>query len=351
MSGDKPGRTLQIAMKHGAIAVTVVACGSAVVLPAKRKDPGSGGMGGTANVGGEGGDGGIEFTTVGSGGMGGTGPCEFGFPPDTVTIEVPPEGVPADAGQICAVMMGPVESNNAARVTLVKTAQDLTQAKGFITIDPTLLPDVTGLPTVEVAQAPFYPQLDAMTVSNMTPNAEGFEFDASWPSLNLQAESFESMMIVRTRFDLMCGPNQTQQVEALTHINLCIDDEYNEQWMSSGDECTICGIIAEMAPSPIVPDKPADDVGLGRVIKLRLVIVAQMRGSLVLLAEHDAGAGMEYDWVASAGEVERVAPDVVLWTPPAEGGPHVIQVAVHDDDAAAVASFTNVLVRDAGLVA
>jgi hypothetical protein len=40
------------------------------------------------------------------------------------------------------------------------------------------------------------------------------------------------------------------------------------------------------------------------------------------------------------GRFPAVAPDVVVWTPPASRGPHLLQAAVHGDDAAAVASFT-----------
>jgi hypothetical protein len=121
--------------------------------------------------------------------------------------------------------------------------------------------------------------------------------------------------------------------------------------VSSGDECTICGVIAEMAPSPIVPDRAPDELALGRVIRLGVVVVARIGAALVLLAEHDAGAGVAYTWVASAGDVRAIAPDIVLWTPPAEPGPHFVQVAVESEDAAAVASYTSVPVREAGLVA
>jgi hypothetical protein len=286
----------------------------------------------------------------GVGGNGAEGPCDFGTVL-TFTVEVPPEGVPADPGQICSVVMGPVESNNAARVTLVKQPQGLHSAKGEVAVDPVLLADVVGLPSIEVVSSP-YMQLTQMSVSNITPTPTGFSFDADWPApLNIAAE-FDAMMILRTTFDMTCSPTETRQVEAITHVNLCTDDANDDVvWVSSGDECTICGIIAEMAPSPIVPNKGGDEIALGKVIGLRLVIVARIGDSLLLLAENDGGPDLQYDWVASAGEVLEVSSDIVLWTPPAEGAPHLLQVAVHDDDAAAVASYTAVPVRDAGFVA
>lgn len=356
MSDPGPGRRLQILARMGpagpvAVAVTLVgaaygaSCGSDVVL-SEPSPPSSNGAGGG------GGFGGVNTAASSAGGFfpaasstGGALPCG-GFPSSTHTVTVPPEGVPATAGQICAVVMGPVESNRAARVTLSNDPNDLSLATGEVTVDAALLPSVVGLPTIEVVYGDV-PALQQIAVSNVTPIATGFSFDAQWPPLSFD---IGVMMIVRTTLDMTCGPNDTRQVQAHTHVNLCSINVNGSAWVSSGDECTICQIIAEMAPSPIVPDHSGDDVALGRVIRLRLVIVGRIGASLLLLAEHDGGPSLEYEWVA-AGEVCRVTPDIVLWTPPPEGGPHLLQVAVQSDDAAAVASYTNVPVRDAGFVA
>jgi hypothetical protein len=328
--------------------VTVAACGADVVVGDPVPSTGAGGRGGastsTAFVGGNGGFmpvGGSPSTSTG----GGMGPCFQEGILEQFIVTIPPEGVPAVAGQICSVTMGPVESNNAARVTLVKDPQTLNLATGEVTIAPALLQDVVGLPTIEVASSPL-PELTQMMVSNVTPTSTGFSFNASWPSLQVGPSS-QTVMILRTTFDLSCGPSNVRQVQAHTHVNLC-DGDSDATWVSSGDECIICGVIAEMAPSPIVPDKAVDEIGLGQVIRLRLVIVAQIGDSWVVLAEHDGGSDVEYEWQASAGELCKITPDVVLWTPPDNA---VLQVAVLGDDGAAVASYSNVPVREAGMVA
>jgi hypothetical protein len=101
----------------------------------------------------------------------------------------------------------------------------------------------------------------------------------------------------------------------------------------------VCRIIAEMAPSPIVPDKAADELPLGRVLRARIIELARISNTVVLLAENDGGEGLEYEWHVSAGRVERLAPDVIAWTL-AEGmaAPYA-QAAIWNADAAAVASF------------
>jgi hypothetical protein len=324
---------------------TAAACGADVVV----SEPVPGGSPGTTTMVTGGNNQGGGFVSAGGSAAAPAGGSTCNSPDleYTFTVTVPPEGVPATAGEICNVTMGPVESNNAARVTLLIDPQNPQLAAGQVAIEPTLLPDVVGLPTIEVVSSP-YPELMQMVVQNVAATSSGFAFDASWPSPLPSQPDENAMMILRTTFELMCPPNKTPQVQAHTHVNLCgSGDSLN--WVSSGDECTICGIIAEMAPSPIVPDRAADDIGLGKVIRLRLVIVGKIGDSFVLWAEHDGGANLEYEWVASAGEVMAIGPDLVLWTPPP--GDHVLQVAVMNDDAAAVASYSSLPLRDAGLVA
>jgi hypothetical protein len=156
---------------------------------------------------------------------------------------------------------------------------------------------------------------------------------------------------VRVSLEISCGAmvpsadasgdasTATQVVHAVTDIHLCSDGRRDPEWVSSGSVCTVCRIIAEMAPSPIVPDKAADGLPLARVLRLRIIELARISNTVVLLAENDGGEGLEYEWHASAGTVERLAPDVIVWTL-AEGmaAPHV-QAAVWSADAAAVASF------------
>jgi hypothetical protein len=75
-----------------------------------------------------------------------------------------------------------------------------------------------------------------------------------------------------------------------------------------------------------------------------LVELARVGDSVVLLAENDGGAEVEYDWVAGSGELEKLAPDVVLWTVPRQAGPHHVQAAVFGKLGAAVASYRSELV-------
>jgi hypothetical protein len=146
-------------------------------------------------------------------------------------------------------------------------------------------------------------------------------------------------MTVRATFTLACGPMEPRTVESITHIHLCAEPP-DVAWVSSGDVCNVCDIIAEMAPSPIVPDVGGDDLPLGKVLRLQVKTLARVGRALVLLAEHDGGEGQTHDWRCTAGEIEQLAPDVVVWTPPEAPGPHLVQAAVHGDEAAAVASMT-----------
>lgn len=263
-----------------------------------------------------------------------------GSPATTFTVEIPPEGVPASAGQICAVVMSPVESNRSARVTLVKDPQALHLATGTIDIDPALAGLVVGLPQVAVLDTQV-PALLAMQVTNVQPSGAGFTFDAQWPDPLFVSIGPWAQMTIKTTLEVKCDPQgtDTRIVEAITIIHLC-QEAQDVEWVSSGDDCKICEIIAEMAPSPIMPDKPGDDLALGRALRLRLTVLARIGRAVVLLAENDGGPGLYYEWQPSAGRVVELAPDVVVWDPPEDRGPHLIQAAVASDDAAAVASYT-----------
>jgi hypothetical protein len=235
-------------------------------------------------------------------------------------------------------MMQPVQSNHAARVTLVKDPAALNLAKGTVTIDPGLLPFVSGLPAITVAGATV-PVLAAMQVSNVAPAAGGFTFDAAWPTPFAVKPDQMTRVTVQVAFTFACAPMgmDPRLVEALTHIHLCLDGG-DVAWVSSGDVCKACNIIAEMAPSPIVSDKRGDDLPLGRVVRLRLTALAHVGRTVILLAENDAGDGASYRWEASGGRVERIAEDIVAWTPLER--PALIQAAVVGGEGAAVASYT-----------
>ena len=261
------------------------------------------------------------------------------FALDSFTVELPPEGTPADPGQICAATVDPVVSNRAARVTLEKLGApgDLQTARGFVEVDAALLDNVIATPTIQVIDATD-PALSSLVVSNIQRQATGYSFDAVFAQPIYASSDGFSRLTVRVSFDLDCTPRPTRAVDAATDIHLCIG-EGDLTWVSSGDQCVVCRVIAEMAPSPIVPDKTSDDLPLAQALRLRIVKLARIANTVVLLAENDGGDGMEYEWHASGGELTVLAPDVVAWTL-ADGMPDpFIQAAVSGPHAVAVATF------------
>jgi hypothetical protein len=264
-----------------------------------------------------------------------SGPCGPAVIPMTYIVSVPPAGVPADPGQICAIRLPPVTSNTAARITLTSYSAVSRTAFGSVSVPAALASAIVGLPTISVVSAPA--GFDTLTVSNLRFTPGGFAFEASWPGAMYPPLSGARMTLMAT-FALSCADGGTQTVESTTELDLCLDGTTLE-WVSSGDACTVCEVIAEMAPSPIVPSTHGDDLPLGRVLRLRVVELARAGRTVLLLAENDGGHGTDYTWQVSGGRVERVAPDIVLWTlPPGDEVPSG-QVAVWTDAGAAVESF------------
>jgi hypothetical protein len=300
----------------------------------------SGGSGGQGGMGGSGGIGGFAVSSSSAGGSAGSPSYCEPWGTQTIVVDVPPAGTPANPGQICAVAMDPVQSNNAARVTLTKSPVADNIATGLIAIDPALLADIIGSPSIAVTQA-WDPQVAAMQVTNIMPAPGGFSFQAQWPlPFNVSPEQW-AQMTVKTTMLLKCDPQAMtmRMVESLTYIHLCLETG-ELLWVSSGNMCNVCDIIAEMAPSPIVPDKHHDDLPLARAMRLRIVPLARVGASVVLLAENDGGDGLTYAWHPSGGRIEQVASDIAIWTPPSDFLPHIVQVAVSGDDAAAVATYS-----------
>ena len=345
-----PMRTLRIIIDRskGVLPVLVLAtllpagasCGGGTEQGSSGSVSGAGGASSTSSSQGIGGGLVSSSSASGAGGADGGTTCDLNCFSQTMTVQVPPDGVPASPGQICAVMMVPIESNHAARVTLTKYSPALNMAMGFVAIDPALAGSIVGLPTIQVVQADT-PELLPMTVTNVQPAAGGFSFHAEWPPPFLLCPESWARMKVKTTLTVACDPMamDTRVVEAFTFIDLCIGD-MDLTWVSSGDMCKECAIIAEMAPSPIVPDASADELPLARVMRLRITVLARVGGTLVLLAENDGGSGLSYAWRPSGGEISELAPDVIVWTPPIDPGPHLIQAIIEGNDAAAVASFT-----------
>jgi hypothetical protein len=256
---------------------------------------------------------------------------------ESFVVELPPPGTPAEPGQICAVA-SPVSSNVAARVTL--TEFEGTTAVGAIAVPDAVAAQVVGLPSIVITDATDE-RLLAPTIEELDKTPGGYRFRIRWakdvsPWFCTHAVV---QMTVKTTFVLSCDDAATRTVEALTKINQCRDPDERGVWVSSGDVCcTVCTIIAEMAPSPIVSDKIADDLPLARVIRLRVVEVARRGRHALLFAESDGGADVAYEWRVSGGSIERISNDVVLWTLPDEPGAFG-QVAAWNETGAAVENF------------
>jgi len=213
---------------------------------------------------------------------------------------------------------------------------------GTVAIDPALVDNVTGTPTIEVVDVlqGGYGELFDMVVSNIQAITGGFSFHAQWPNGIGCGATPEAGMTVKTTFQIQCPDNSVKTVESYTNIHLCVDVNGTAQWVSSGEQCCVCyPPVCEMAPSPIVPAAQSDDLPLARALELAIATVARIGRSLILLAENDGGPGLDYEWEASAGEVRQIAPDVVVWTVPPTLGPHLLKVAAVGPDTAAVASL------------
>ncbi len=350
MADDKRTLRLVISTARGGLPALLLA--TTAVLPAACSgEVDSGGPGSstssssstaTTMTSGSGGSGGVSFTTGSTGGQGG-GPDEicvnYQSQHDFI-VPLPPAGVPAQADQICNVNMSPVQSGQAARVSLVKYSQSVILATGLVKIEPDLLKDVIGLPTVEVVEA-WEQGLKQVKITQMSLSAQGFTFHAEFPVFYPDPAKY-TQLVVKTTFELKCSaqPGDKRIVESLTYVHLCDTDD-GVVWVSSGDACTVCEAVLEMAPSPRVADAGDDELALPRSLRLRILPLVTVGRTVVLLAENDGGRGQVYEWQPTGGELIQLADDVVAWTPPNDGGPHHLRVAVHSDQAAAVASFSS----------
>ena len=266
--------------------------------------------------------------------------CEF-------YVEVPEAGTPALVEPICAEDLPPVASGWAARATLgnphVESASGETMADGWVEIASELAAHIEGVPELTVIEVDDE-YLRPTKLDNVRLEGGKYRFDATWDhALSRPQNDGTSMrLIVGVAFDMQCA-GTLRRVESRTVLHLCLESgQINPPvtWVSSGDLCNVCAIIAEMAPSPIVPGQREDDMPLARALRLALKTVARIGRTLVLWAEHDGGSGdWDYDWTTTGGKLERVGDDLVAWTPPDGPEPHLLQVAMAGAQAAAVATL------------
>ena len=258
---------------------------------------------------------------------------------DGYTIQLPDAGLPAGPGELCSVTIEPVMNQSAARVTLSASDEELrTSAVGHITLSPELDALVAGVPVLEIVDAS-EPKLLEAQLSELTPSDGGYTFTVTWPEgARLLAED-QTRVYFRTAFDLTCETG-ARLVHSTTEVHLCGGfGTVPSTWASPGDDCAVCRIIAELAASPIIPDHQQSALPLGQALRARVVELARVGQSVVLFAENDGGQASSYEWHASGGRVEQIAPDVVIWhLEPGELAASM-QVAIIAEAGAAVVSY------------
>lgn len=208
---------------------------------------------------------------------------------------------------------------------------------GRIAVAPELTDRVVGLPSVDVIDKRVGSP-DA-AISNLRADTGGFAFDVAWVGRDPGSVCFsggDASWTFRTTLNLQCG-GVVRVVEALTVVAMCGDF----QFASSGDVCEECVSVCEMAPSPLPPAGADDDLPLAAALELAIRPLVRVGGALVLLAEHARRPGLAYAWQATAGTLEQLDADLVLWQSPVadRGEPPLCQVAVTGTDLAAVASY------------
>lgn len=267
---------------------------------------------------------------------------------EVVFAQLPPEGVPAELHQIC---MRPatdlVQSGWAARLVLEPDPSAVNRARGYVEIAPELSARVLGTPQLQVVAQGF--QNFRFAAPSLAANGR-YDVSAQWDGGGLGYFESWRHVVATIRFDVSCDSAQDggagdagsarRSVEARTEMYLCNERE-EARWISSGEACHTCAIIAEMAPSPIVPMPRASELPLESVVRLNVRTIAVVGHDLLVYAEHDGGArDAEYSWHPSAGTLEPLADDVVLWRlPPECTEPQLLQVVVDVNSAVAVASL------------
>lgn len=283
----------------------------------------------------------------------------------------------------------PVQWNGALSMRLTRYSETYKKVVGIIRMAPDFRGRTVGLPTITIEDAS--PDgLEEFTIEDLTQSGDYFTFKGSWPdsvSINPMGAFIRFRVVVAVDCELPLGggpPPEGEECdsswcvssspetegcepvgevydpaadELLAHLNICqldADGEYEFvaevdavvcencsgelDWACAGESCFTCECedIAEMAPTPIPPEAKGDDLPLPGAFHLAVVPVWRNGRAVSLLAEHDARGEVDYEWRASDGELSDDDQGGVVWTPPSEPGPHVIQVAVRTRDAAAV---------------
>ncbi|MCP4603594.1 MAG: hypothetical protein GY847_24265 [Proteobacteria bacterium] len=274
--------------------------------------------------------------------------CE---PDEEVNTPVP--GTPAELESICAES-GVVYSNTSAHVTLNRYSASSNLATGAIEIAHEIQGAIIGEPHIDIIEAT-PAELYQLKVRELSPSTTGYTFHASWPTSYLGGGN----MVVRVTLEIDCsnvegldagsasdGGQSTRTVEAISFFEWCehpdeLESTKESWWVTSGEMCYYCICTSEMAPTPIPRDAEADGLALPRSFGLEIEKIAMFDRTLVLLAEHpDSRGTVDYHWEVSAGTIDEYDQGGIVWELPETPGPHLIQVAVRDENSAAVAALT-----------
>lgn len=321
------------------LAATILATGCGEGTSTGEENPTPGGAAGSGGAAPQGG-GGAGGSLLPSAGTGGQAPGEEDF-----VVTFPEEGKPAKPGELCSLNVDSAASGRAAIANLAWDPTQANRALGTLEIAPEIAKVLVGAPTVALVDAAGDFDIHHVTVSAVSEKDGLFSFSVTLPDAGAHGACQDgvSRLTLRTELVIGCaspgGGSTEQKLHSSTDVHLCKGDS-DSVWVSSGDLCSVCRIVAEMAPSPIVPEARADGLPLSDVINLRVVTLARVGNAVVLMAENDGGAGLDYDWHPSTGTVTRLAPDVVAWTVDTDATDPMIQAVATSSTAAAVASWT-----------
>ena len=306
------------------------------VLVAAAILPLSGGCGGETADSGQGTGGssaqGGAASSGGNAATGGTFNCPGDYSVQSYTVTLPGGDTPADAAAVCQ-WGGALPSNvPAARVTLQYDSNTPSHATGTITVAPEILAAAGYVGVLAVTA-------DTAAISNLTRVANTYTFDMN---LTNGALSLGMSLTFQVTLDFACSPamSSTRQLQTATNVVLC--GYYgNPNWVSTGDTCTTCYPMAEMAAQLMpAPEREPDGVALPGELNINIAPVAREGRIVVLMVQKPSDTPeLSLTWRASGGQLLLAADDVAVWTLPDEPGPHQVQVAALAGQSASIATY------------
>lgn len=254
-------------------------------------------------------------------------------------VKSPDPGVSPRSEDICQDEESIVESNLAARVTLENDSDDLLKSKGQIEIASELRSKLKGDPKVEVLDS-FPPVLAKMVVANLRPSDKGYAFEASFPE-NAWFDDMSSELTIQVTFELICDEqdSSSRQVSSTTYLHLCEGPAY-PIWVSSGGTCSICEEAFEPVAVPLPAVDQQDNLPLPVAPPLRIIAkqISAMQVALRVEAEDDS-TELKFNWHTAHGALQSSSGTEVVWTLPADDGPHLVQVVGRNARTASISTL------------